>query len=742
MNRHCIFNLNHLADWFILIFGLLVLSTPLTAANSPNRLEKIGYSTLPGNRVQINLDFSQAVKMPLNFSTDNPARVVLDFLNTALGLDSKSQTIGIGAVQSASAVETQDRTRVVLNLVRMTPFDIRIQDKRVYISVENIATQTVVSQEPIATPPPPPPAMTSLSQQAPPQPAPAVTSPMTQKVNVVPLAETVTTGPSIQNIDFRRTEEGSGRIEIKLSDPSIVVNMNEKGNDISIDFLNARLPEKLDRRLDVVDFGTPITLIDTYSEGNDVRMKVTATGNYEHFAYQAENLYVVEVKKAVEEKKEGQTEAKKTEFKGQKVSFNFQNIDIRAALLLLTDLPGVNLNMVVPDHVTGSVTLRLKNIPWDQALNIILEANQLGMEQNGNVVMIDKKANIDKRKQEELAAQQAIRQLEPLRTEFIQVNYAKAKDLESLIRTKGEHSFLSARGNVSVDERTNKLIIQDTAQQIAEIRELIASLDGPTRQVLIESRVVIATDTFSKNLGVKFGYSGNQDLGSNNGVVIGGKMGGNAEYAGGTGYTSTNSLPYGDAGRGENFIVSLPAPGSVAALGLAIGKIGSYLLQLELSAAETEGATKVISSPRIITGNQQAATILQGTEIPYRTVSNQGTQTMFKNAVLQLDVTPQITPDDRIIMELNVKSDKVGQVTPTGDLTIDKREIKTKVLVDNGETLVLGGIYEQENRDSVTRVPFFGDLPLVGVLFRTKSNSEDKRELLIFVTPKIVKEST
>lgn len=737
-------NLNDLTRNFILIMTLLVLSIPPSVASSRNRLEKIGYSTLPGNQVQINLDFSQKVAAaPLNFSTDNPARVVLDFPNTSLGLDSKSQTIGIGAVQSASAVETQDRTRVVLNLVRLVPFDIRIQDKRIYISVENLSTTSAVSSEPIATTPPP---MTSQSTQKTGE-IPQRVAETTQKFQVTPpaetpVAETTIAGPSIQNIDFRRTDEGAGRVEIKLSSPSIIVNMNEKGNDISIDFLNTRLPERLDRRLDVVDFGTPISLIDTYQEGNDVRMKVTAGGIYQHFAYQAENLYVIEVKKVVEEKTGTQTEAKKVEFKGQKVSFNFQNIDIRAALLLLTDLPGVNLNMVVPDHVAGSVTLRLKNIPWDQALNIILEANQLGMEQNGNVVMIDKKANIDKRKQEELAAQQAIRQLEPLRTEFIQVNYAKASDLEKLIRTKGEHSFLSARGNVSVDERTNKLIIQDTVQQIAEIRELIASLDGPTRQVLIESRVVVATDTFSKNLGVKFGYSGNQDMGSGNGVVIGGKMAGSTEYVGGTGFSADNTTPYG-TGQGENFIVSLPAPGPAAALGLAIGKIGSYLLQLELSAAETEGATKIISSPRVITGNQQAATILQGTEIPYRTSDAQGIgQTMFKPAVLELNVTPQITPDDRIIMELNVKSDKVGQIVNDGNLTIDKREIKTKVLVDNGETLVLGGVYEQESRDTVTRIPFFGDLPLVGVLFRSKSNQEDKRELLIFVTPKIVKEAT
>lgn len=716
------------------IFILLIATVPLAMANE---LDKIGFSTLPGNRVQINLNFTSTAPQPVSFTTDNPARIVLDFPGATLNLNKKSQPVGIGVVQSTTAAQTSDRTRVVLNLVRMVPYHVEVNNNRVSLSIENTAALSTSPTESALTPPPaPPPAPkpspTPTTESAPtPAPIPAPASPTPQ--------EPPTGGVYIQDIDFHRTPEGTGRIVVTLSQPNVVVNTYEEGSNIVLDFLNTNLPAKLDKRLEVTDFGTPINLIDTTKEGNNVRIKITATGTYEYFASQTENSYTLEVQKKIEIKQQ-EVKIEERKYEGQVVSFNFQNIEVRAALALLFDLPNVNLNMVATDEVTGNITLRLKKIPWDQALDIILEARGLGQRRIGNVVVIDLKDKLDARKQKELLAAQTIKELEPLRTEFIVVNYAKAKDFEALLRTKGEHSFLSARGNVSMDERTNTLIVQDTAAKLVEIRGLINSLDTPVRQVLIESRVVLASDDFSKQLGIKFGYSGNKDVGGGTGIILGGKLQGDTKFSGGTAFSGDNTTG-GIAGT-ENFLVSLPISGATGALGLAIGKIGSYLLQLELAAAESEGASRIISNPRVITGNQKKAIILQGSEIPYRTIENNSAKTEFKNAVLSLEVTPQITPDDRIIMELKVKSDKPGPPTPDGNLTIDKREVETNVLVDNGETVVLGGVYEQQSIDSVTRVPFFADLPLVGELFKSSTRSTSQKELLIFVTPKIIKETT
>lgn len=742
-----------------LTIGGFFFSSPLVQAKT-NELQKIGFSSLPGNRIQVNLTFAKPAQTPLNFTTDNPARLVLDFPNVGIDTLQKNLAIGTGMIQSANAVQTEERTRVVLNLVQMVPFNIEVTENKVYITFEGSSSEgtspqrsnpmeiaktqaTPRSQESIS------PAHSSTSSpitisKTDAQSLPTSLPTSTSVIEPVPTVPSV--GNHIQNIDFRKTIDKTGQVVITLSNPDIIVNLYEQGTDILLDFINTQLPPHLDQRLDVIDFDTPISYIDTYTRANDVQMKVTANGRYEYFASQTGAVYTLEVKEKIEIKSEDVKIEERT-YEGQLVSFNFQNIEIRAALALLFDLPGVNLNMVASDDVKGNITLRLKKIPWDQALDIILESRSLGMRKIGNVVMIDLKEKIDARTQRELEAQQKIKELEPLRTEFIQINYAKAADLNALLKTSGEHSFLSKRGNVSMDSRTNTLIIQDTATQLAEIRNLINSLDMPARQVLIESRVVLASDDFSKKLGVKFGYSTNEDLGEGNGIVLGGKISGNTTFSGNTAFgQDTNSAPYpsnaATIAGSENFIVSLPISGPNAALGLAIGKIGSYLLQLELAAAETEGNSRTISSPRVITGNQRKATILQGSEIPYRTIEEGTAKTDFRDAVLRLEVTPQITPDDRIIMDLKVNSDKVGQVTPDGNLTIDKREVETQVLVDNGETVVLGGVYEQENLNSVVRIPFFSELPLVGNLFKSRTRENKKKELLIFVTPKIVKETT
>jgi type IV pilus assembly protein PilQ len=692
-----------------------------------NVLEQIGFSTLPGNRVQVYLTFSQDAPTPISFSTENPARISLDFPNVRLGLRDKAKDIGVGVVQGANAAETTSRSRIVIRLVRMVPFEINTIGNRVLIAIDNMGAQTSTTpnNQPLNQP--------SLNQQ------PSVSLPTSSST---PPPIQISQDNFVQDIDFRRTQDGAGRIAITLSNPSIIVDMRRESNDIILEIPKTQLPNHLNRRLDVLDFATPISFIDTFPVSNDIRMNITIADNGEYHAYQTENIYVVEVKEKVLSPQE-EIDIEERKYEGQLVSFNFQNIDIRAALSLLFDLPGVNLNMVAGEEVRGSVTLRLKNIPWDQALDIILEARDLGMRKIGNVVIIDLKKNLDEREQRTLEAQKKIKELEPLRTEFIVINYAKAADFASLLRTKGEHSFLSNRGNISMDERTNTLIIQDTASKIAEIRKLITSLDTPVRQVLIESRLVIANRNFSKGLGVKFGYSANEDLGYGNGIVFGGKTGGDTQFSAGTGFTSDNTTTSGD---GENFIVSLPAVvegATPAAVGLAIGKIGSYLLQLELSAMQTEGVGEIISSPRVITGNQQEAVITQGTEIPYVQSAGVGAvaQVQFKPAVLELKVIPQITPDDRINMELSVKKDSEGQRL-NGNVSIDKREVKTKVLVKNGETVVLGGVYERTKSNTLDRVPFFSELPLIGNLFKRRSSRDDKSELLIFVTPKILKEAT
>jgi type IV pilus assembly protein PilQ len=744
-----------------LTVSLWLLSVPIQAeTTSANQLNKMGFTTLPGSRVQVNLDFAQAAVKPLSFSTDNPARIALDFPGTSLNIEKKSQVVGIGALQGLSAVETPDRARVVLNLVNMVPFNVEVKNTRVIIELEgmpatqsasNSATSNALNN--VKSLPTTPPPTVSAPQPTTPKPTAPIKSTRNMAMTnvaepvpmmVAPLPAVANSGYSIQNIEFHRTEGGVGKLTVTLSDPSVVVDMKQEGKDIILDFLNSTLPEKLDRRLEVTDFGTPISLIDTTRQGDGtIRMKITVADDAEHLAYQSENKYVLEVKQLKpEEKKEAQK--KDPTYTGQKVSFNFQKISIRAALLLLTDLPGANLNLVASDNVKGEITLKLKNVPWDQALDIILEANGLGMKKIGNVVMVDSKVELSKREEAELKAMQTVEQLAPLRTEYIQINYHKAKDISDLLVSKsGEKgfSFLSARGNVSFDEKTNTLILRDTAEQLVQIRQLVTSLDVPIRQVLIESKVVIADDNFGKSLGVKFGYSTQQTISNSlGGVVFGGQVPGTTQFGGGTGFVTGQA-----ADAKENWLVSLPETlGSAqnAALGLAIGKIGSYLLQLELSALQQESRGEILSSPRVVTANQQKATILQGQQVPYIGAAAVGTPALvqFVDALLKLEVTPQITPDDRIIMDLLVTKDDVIPVA-AGQPPISKRAVQTQVLVDNGETVVLGGVYERTLNNSVERVPFFGDLPLVGNLFKRNRKVDNKSELLIFVTPKIIKDS-
>ncbi len=684
--------------WFLLM--------PSLASAQNQALEGMSYSALPGDRVEVRLTLSQPVSQePMHFTIDNPARIALDFPDTALNLKEKTQSIDVGMAQSVNAVEAAERTRVVLNLTQSVPYELRTEGNDVVLVLAGASRSA--------------PARTSSSERP--------TARETQRDGTAATS-------SIENVDFRRGEQGEGRVIVDLSDPAVNVDMSQEGDKVIIDFLNTNLPSELDRRLDVIDFATPVKEIDTHARGDGVRMAIsTTTADYDHLAYQADDVFTVELKPLSPAEKE---EQKKDEFgyTGERLSLNFQNIEVRAVLQLIADFTG--LNMVASDSVGGSVTLRLKNVPWDQALDIILKSKGLGKRREGNVIMVAPQEEIAAREKLELESEQQLEELEPLRSEFIQVNYAKASDIASLIKAE-TNNLLSERGNVTVDERTNTLIVQDTSSSLQAIREMVAKLDVPVRQVLIESRVVNADESFAKDLGVKFGYSKHTNqVGQASGELFGaagGKIEGDTDFGGTTAF-HTDGI--------ENFIVDLPVANPSAALGLAVGKIGSYLLQLELSAALAEGRGEDIASPRVITANQREAVIESGVEIPFQEASSSGaTSVSFKKAVLSLRVTPQITPDDRILLDLQVNQDTRGSPEVLGVPPINTRSVTTQVLVDNGETVVLGGIYTQSDRQNQERVPFFGDLPYLGFLFRQTEIESSKTELLIFVTPKILSDN-
>ena len=664
-------------------------------------LDDVSFASLPGERVQIKLTLSEPLPAePLNFTIDNPARIAIDFPNTTLNLAEKNQTIGVGMANSLSAVEAADRTRVVINLTRAVSYSMNVEGNNVLLSLDSGV---------------------SVAES---------------DISGAGSGAGVSSVGGIDEIDFRRGDSGEGRVIVKLSDPSIPIDMGVEGGKVVINFIGAQLPARLDRKLDVIDFATPVKEIDTVAVGKNTKMTITAVNeDYDHLAYQSEDQYTIEFKPLTKEEKE---EQKKDKFgyTGERLSLNFQNIEVRAVLQLIADFTG--LNMVTSDAVSGNVTLRLKNVPWDQALDIILKSRGLGMRQDGNVIMVAPSEELAARERLELEANRQVEELAPLRTEFMQINYADASDLVSLISAE-ENNLLSERGNVSIDDRTNTLIVQDVSSSLESIRALITELDIPIRQVLIESRIVNADESFAKDIGVRFGYSKStglsRDSTQNPGVVIGGGQPGNVEFASGTAFTTDDN---------ENLIVDLPAGAADAsALALAIGKVGSFLLQLELSALIAEGRGEDIASPRVITANQNEAVIESGVQIPYQEASSSGaTSVSFQDAVLSLRVTPQITPDDRIIMDLQVNQDTVSTSTVVlGVPAINTRSVTTQVLVENGETVVLGGVYTSTDSKVVDRTPFFGDLPYVGFLFKRTDINKSKSELLIFITPKILKDS-
>lgn len=679
----------------------LIAVLPAAAAETARQLDSIGVSALPGNRVQIKMTMSgsRAAPKPLSFTIDNPARIAFDFPETSSNVP-KTQTIGVGVARTVNAVEARGRTRVVLNLDKMVPYETRVEDNTIYVILDSptVEASSVMPSELTPT------ASSGVSRQA-------------------GEAEY-----AITNIDFHRGKHGEGRVIVRLSDPATPVNVREVGGQIILDFSDASLPEDLQRRMNVVDFATPVALVDSFVQNGNVRVVVDTEGAFEHLAYQSDKLFTLEVKPITPEEQEAR---KEREYTGDRLSLNFQDIEIRAVLQLIADFTGMN--MVTSDAVKGNVTLRLKNVPWDHALDIILKTKGLAMRQTGNVIMVAPAEEIAAREKQEFESQKQMDELAPLYSDLIQVNYAKAEDIAALLKAE-QNSMLSERGNVTVDERTNALLVRDTNEKLVDIRKLITKLDIPVRQVLIESRIVIANDDFSRDLGVRFGTSYAAEHDTNGVIAMSGSLNGTDTMV------NTAPVPVNYPSLNNRLNVNLPLAGPAGQIAFAV--LGSdYLVDLELSAMQAEGRGEVVSSPRVITSNQNEATIEQGVEIPYLTASSSGATTVsFKKAVLGLTVKPQVTPDDRIIMDLGVSKDSVGQVF-AGVPSVDTREVATQVLVNNGETVVLGGIYEQERSHEVEKVPFFGDIPFVGVLFRQKRNVDSKNELLIFVTPKILKES-
>jgi len=708
-----------LAAAFGLLSPALAADAPQAQPANPPKLEAIDTQPLPGQQMQLTLRLSGPAPQPLSFTIDNPARISLDLPGTELDLPSRRIDVHSSGLDSIVAAPAKDRTRLVLNLDKLVPYDTRVDGNNIIVMLGANQTASNGGSTPIST---------------------------NRAAGAGPVAPR-----SIQGIDFRRGTDGSGRVIVKLSDPHMRINLHQVGSQIVVDFADAELPAKYMRRYNATDFGTPITDFDVTRVGNGARIAITATGEYEQLAYQADDQYVVEVQPP---HKNAVAQEEKPVYTGEPLDMNFQDIETRAVLQILADASGQNI--VITDSVNGSMTLRLSHVPWDQALDIVLRLRGLDKRKQDNVIIVAPQAELAAREKADLASKKDIQELSPLRSDYVQVNYAKATDMANLIKSQGG-TLLSPRGSVTVDERTNTLLLQDTADRLADIHRLVATLDIPVRQVQIEARIVIVTDDFSRQLGVRLGYTGHWQNGNNGLVSTTGTAAGsdtqtntfingqnainNAINAG----TTPVPLPtFGIPAAANRYNVNLPVPSPAGSI--ALGILGSdYLVDLELSAAQAENRGEVISSPRVITENQKEATIEQGTEIPYQESASSGATTVnFKKAVLSLKVTPQITPDNRIFLKLDVKSDNVGQVVVTSGgvnvPSIDTRTIQTNVLVSDGQTVVLGGILVVTHRNDTTKVPYLGDIPVLGHLFKSSTKTDNKDELLIFVTPKIVRE--
>jgi len=687
---------------FVMVVGFpLIAGLPWQVASAEdsgaiNKIEKIDFSSLAGGKVSIKLILTQPIQnAPAGFALNNPPRIALDFPNVANGTQKNSYVVDQGVLRNLSVAQGKDRTRVVLDLAKVSSYTTSVSGKEVTILLQ--------SQEGVAQP----------------------------QTTVTKFAEPVLADQNhtINGIDFTRGKNGEGRVVVDLSDVGTGIDMRRQGKNILIDFINTDIPANLERRLNVVNFNTPVLNVDAMKQGKNVRLVIEPKGNWEHSSYQADKKFIVDVRPIVEDPSK-LVQGSRKGYTGDKLSLNFQNIEVRSVLQVIADFTGFNI--LTSDTVNGNLTLRLKDVPWDQAMDIIMESKGLAMRKTGNVIWVAPAEELASKEKMKLEALQQIDDLDVMHTEVFVLKYQKADAFKTII-SDPKQKILSKRGSAVTDVRTNTLFVQDTPKHLEEVQHLLNVIDVPVKQVLIESRIVIADTSVAKQLGAKFGYI---------------KQGGTISSTGTLAASHNLSLGQGLAGAGatattaNELSVNMPATGS--GLGTAAFTLlkmpWGMLIDLELSASESDNKSKTISSPRVITADQKKATIDSGVEIPYQQASSSGaTNVSFKKATLTLDVTPHITPDDKISMELEVNKDSVGDIF-NGVPSINTRKVQTEVMVGNGETAVLGGIYEETNSKTVDKVPFFGDLPIMGHLFKRNIDNATKSELLIFITPKIMQD--
>jgi type IV pilus assembly protein PilQ len=679
-----------------------------------NKIESVDFSTLPGGRVAVHIKTtSPLANAPAGFTLNNPARIALDFPGVANGLAKNIIQVDQGSLKSIMLAQAKERTRMVLNLSKNVGYSSTVNGNDITIMLQaNEASANVGVETKFAE--------AAIGQQQ----------------------------YSINNVDFARGKNGEGRIIVDLSNASAGINIKQTGKTIVVDFINTDVPVNLQRRLNVTNFNTPVIYVDTMKQGKNGRMIIEPKGNWEQSAYQADKKFIIDVRQVIEDPNK-LVRGAKPGYAGEKLSLNFQNIEVRSVLQVIADFTG--LNIITSDTVTGNLTLRLKDVPWDQALDIIVQSKGLSMRKTGNVILIAPAEEVAAKEKQMLEASLQIDDLEPVRTEVFTLKYMKAESLKNIL-SDPKQKILSKRGSAVLDPRTNTVFVQDTSKYLEQVQAIINKVDVAVKQVMIESRLVIADDKYSKALGARFGVTqtgtpgraastisgtlGNRPTASTATTLTQGTHNGSIQTAltGGAVTTSSDGLP--------DLASNLPVANAFGSFAYSLFHLpAGLLLNFELTAMEADGRGKVVSSPRVTTANQHKAKIAQGTEIPYLEASSSGAATVsFKPAVLSLEVTPQITPDDKIIMELDVKKDRVGQVF-NGVPSIETQNINTLVLVGNGETAVLGGIFEQTERNDVEKVPFFGDLPIMGNLFKRKTTLNNKTELLIFITPKIMNDS-
>jgi type IV pilus assembly protein PilQ len=686
-------NMNRILSIIGLSLGMAMLSPVVQAAN----LKTLDVAALPGDRVELKLSFDGPVAAPRGYTTEQPARIALDLPGVTSQLAIKSRDLGSGNAHSVVVVEAKDRTRVIINLTTLAPYSSRVDGNNLFVVVGQGAAAAQGSQPSTATG------------------AARVSVPSGTAAQSKPVARSYAPGPrSVKNVDFQRGELGEGNVIIELSDTGIAPDIQEQGGKIRVDFAKTQLPEPLRVRLDVKDFATPVQFVNSSATGDKASISIEPSGAFDYSAYQTDNKLTISVRPLTNEDQERRN-SEKLVYTGEKLSLNFQDIDVRSVLQLIADF--TNLNLVASDTVQGGITLRLQNVPWDQALDLVLKTKGLDKRKIGNVLLVGPADEIAARERQELESLKQISELAPLRRELLQVNYAKAADIAKLFQSvTSAESKTDERGSITVDERTNNIIAYQTQDRLDELRRIVSQLDIPVRQVMIEARIVEANVDYDKALGVRWGGS------SNRGNFT---TGGSGTV---TGAAATNG-PYVDMGVTD----------ATSSIGLGF-LTNNTILDLELTAMEKSGNGEVVSQPKVVTSDKETAKILKGTEVPYQEASSSGaTSVSFKEASLSLEVTPQITPDNRIIMEVKVTKDEPDYVnTVLGVPPIKKNEVNAKVLVADGETIVIGGVFSNTQSKVVDKVPFLGDVPYVGRLFRRDVVSESKSELLVFLTPRIM----